>query len=141
MNGLDPNQRALASAAEQLGELLERAARDHDLGDVPRETWRRIAELAAEVARRATILAGRGAGPTEPTAARWWRWPSFRLPRIRPMRLSQARRILWRLRRDMRSLVLRLTSLPSGTPRGGGLVVLRPVAWALTRRRSASCVS
>ncbi len=66
MNEVDPNQRALASAAERLGNLLEEAGRDHDLGDVPRETWRRIAELAAEVARRAAVLAGRGAGPAGP---------------------------------------------------------------------------
>ena len=65
MDEIDPDQAALARAAERLGELLEQAANDHELADVPRETWLRISELAAEVARHAAALAGEAAGPTE----------------------------------------------------------------------------
>ncbi len=65
MNEVDPDQRALARVAEELGDLLEQAGRDYDLGEVPREIWLRISELAAEVARRAAVLAGEAAGPTE----------------------------------------------------------------------------
>ena len=39
MNEPNADQRALARAAEELGDLLRKAARDHDLGAVPRETW------------------------------------------------------------------------------------------------------
>ncbi len=59
MEPVDPNQRALATAAERLGRLLEQAATDHELdGGEQRETWRRIAEAAAQVSTYAALLAG-----------------------------------------------------------------------------------
>ena len=61
---LDANQRQLAAAAERLGELLERAAVDHETDEVRRATWRRIADAAAKVAACAAILAGEGQEPS-----------------------------------------------------------------------------
>ena len=59
MEPVDPNQRALATAAERLGRLLEQAATDHEIdGAEQRETWRRIAEAAAQVSTYAALLAG-----------------------------------------------------------------------------------
>ena len=44
---MDPNQKALSTAAERLGELLEQAATAHELEDEPRrEVWRQLAEAA-----------------------------------------------------------------------------------------------
>ena len=59
MADLDPNQRALGAAGERLGQLLEKAANAHEMEDaVRRETWRRIAEAATQVAAYASLLAG-----------------------------------------------------------------------------------
>ncbi len=56
---MDPNQKALATAAERLGELLEQAASAHELEDGPRrEVWRQLADAAVQVATYAAILAG-----------------------------------------------------------------------------------
>ncbi len=57
MEPVDPNQRALATAAERLGRLLEQAATDHEIdGAEQRETWRRIAEAAAQVSTYAALV-------------------------------------------------------------------------------------
>ncbi len=56
---MDPNQKALATAAEHLGELLEQAANAHELEDAPRrDVWRQLAEPAIQVATYAALLAG-----------------------------------------------------------------------------------
>ena len=56
---IDPRQRDLATAAEELGRLLEQAADAHELEDsVRRDTWRRLSEVAAQVAALASLLAG-----------------------------------------------------------------------------------
>ena len=57
MEPIDPNQSALATAAERLGELLEQAATAHELEEVPRrEVWRQLAEAAIPRTRCAEIL-------------------------------------------------------------------------------------
>ena len=59
MPPVDPNQKALATAAERLGELLEQAASAHELEDAPRrEVWQQLAEAAIQVATYAALLAG-----------------------------------------------------------------------------------
>ena len=59
MPSIDPNQKALATAAEHLGELLEQAATAHELEDAPRrEVWQQLAEAAIQVATYAALLAG-----------------------------------------------------------------------------------
>ncbi len=59
MPPVDPNQKALATAAERLGELLEQAANAHELEEAPgREVWRQLAEAAVQVATYAALLAG-----------------------------------------------------------------------------------
>ncbi len=59
MSDVDPNQKALATAAERLGELLEQAATAHELEYGPRrEVWRQLAEAAIQVATYAALLAG-----------------------------------------------------------------------------------
>ena len=56
---IDPNQKALATAAEHLGELLEQAANAHELEDAPRrDVWRQLEEAAIKVATYAALLAG-----------------------------------------------------------------------------------
>ena len=56
---MDPNQKALATAAEHLGEPLEQAANAHELEDAPRrDVWRQLAEAAVQVATYAALLAG-----------------------------------------------------------------------------------
>ena len=56
---IDPNQKALATAAERLGELLEQTATAHELEDGPRrEVWEQLAEAAVQVATYAALLAG-----------------------------------------------------------------------------------
>ena len=60
---LNVHQRQLAAAPERLGELLERAALDHETDEVRRATWRRIADAAAKVAACAAILGGEGQEP------------------------------------------------------------------------------
>ena len=55
---IDPRQRALAAAAEEFGRLLEKAANAHEIEDtVRRDTWRRIAEAATQIAVLASLLA------------------------------------------------------------------------------------
>ncbi len=52
---MDPNQKALATAAEHLGELLEQAANAHELEDAPgRDVWRQLAEAAVACSIRTT---------------------------------------------------------------------------------------
>ena len=59
MEPVDPNQAALSTAAERLGELLEEAATSHELDDqVRRELWRKIADAAGRIAAYAALLAG-----------------------------------------------------------------------------------
>ena len=59
MSLIDPNQKALATAAEHLGELLEQAANAHELEDSPRrEVWQQLEEAAVQVATYAALLAG-----------------------------------------------------------------------------------
>ena len=59
MPPVDPAQRALSTAAERLGELLEQAATAHELEDAPRrEVWQQLAEAAVQVATYAALLAG-----------------------------------------------------------------------------------
>jgi len=56
---MDRNQKALATAAEHLGELLEQAANAHELEDSPRrEVWQQLADAAVQVATYAALLAG-----------------------------------------------------------------------------------
>ena len=56
---MDPNQKALATAAERLGELLKQAADAQELEDAPRrEVWQQLAEAAVQVATYAALLAG-----------------------------------------------------------------------------------
>ncbi len=56
---MDPNQKALATAAEHLGELLEQAANAHELEDAPRrDVWKQLAEAAVQMATYAALLAG-----------------------------------------------------------------------------------
>lgn len=63
----DPNQKALATAAEHLGELLEQAANAHELEDPPRrDVWRQLEEAAVQVATYAALLAGEEEDPTPP---------------------------------------------------------------------------
>ncbi len=47
---------ALKTAAETLGELLEQAG--NRSGEAPQDLWRKIAEVAVQVAAAAEILAG-----------------------------------------------------------------------------------
>ena len=58
MPPVDPNQKALATAAERLGELLEQAANAHEEDTPRREVWRQLAEAAVQVATYAALLAG-----------------------------------------------------------------------------------
>ena len=59
MQSINPNQKALAVAAEELGVLLEQAATAHELdAGEQRSTWRRVAEAAARVSTYAALLAG-----------------------------------------------------------------------------------
>ncbi len=59
MEPVDPNQKALATAAQRLAELLEQAATAHELDDAPRrEVWQQLAEAAIQVATYAALLAG-----------------------------------------------------------------------------------
>ena len=63
---MDPNQKALATAAERLGELLEQAANAHELEDAPRrDVWRQLEEAAIKVATYAALLAGEEEDPTQ----------------------------------------------------------------------------
>ncbi len=56
---MDPNQKALATAAEHLGKLLEQAANAHELDDGPRrEVWQQLADAAVQVATYAALLEG-----------------------------------------------------------------------------------
>ncbi len=67
MPSIDPNQKALATAAEHLGELLEQAASAHELKDAPRrDVWRQLAEAAIQVATYAALLAGEEEEPSPP---------------------------------------------------------------------------
>ena len=56
---MDPNQKALATAAERLGELLEQAANAHELEDEPRrDVWRQLADAAVQVATLCCAFGG-----------------------------------------------------------------------------------
>ncbi len=67
MPSIDPNQKALATAAEHLGKLLEQAASAHELEDGPRrDVGRQLADAAVQVATYAAILAGDEEEPSPP---------------------------------------------------------------------------